>query len=332
MLEIGRLKIKNRLILAPMSGVSDLPFRLVNRRFGCEFAFTEMVNVRSLGFKSIKTKRLLSSLPGDRPLGVQVLAGEEDFLKRGIDILKNYSFDLLDFNAACPARKVTRRGEGAALLREPKRLFSLIKILVNESNCPVTVKIRIGWDKQSINARDVALLCQDAGASAIFIHGRTRWQEYTGEPDYKTLEEVKRSLDVPMIASGNIFTPQLAKKMFSETGCDGLLVARGAFGNPWIFEQITCFLKKREIKAVPEPKEVVNTMLDHYRLCLDFYGPRLSVIIFRKFFSWYTRGFRDVRGLRQQVNAIKTPEGLIQIIESCLGLERISKQGLLLKK
>ncbi|MEI6631507.1 MAG: tRNA-dihydrouridine synthase, partial [bacterium] len=172
MLKIGNLKLHSSLILSPMAGVSDLAFRLLNRRFGCELAFIEMINARSLGYRSLKTKAMMATTSKDRPLGVQLLGCEENFILRALDILKQYEFDILDFNAACPMKKVIRRGEGASLMRNPKKFNQLLKLIVKNSSVPVTAKIRSGWDEDSINAREVALYAQDAGVAALFIHGR----------------------------------------------------------------------------------------------------------------------------------------------------------------
>ncbi len=317
MLRIGTLKLSSKMILAPMAGVSDLPFRMLNRRFGCELAFVEMINVRSLGYKSLKTERFLNTVPADRPLGVQLLAGEPSYLKRGLDIIKRYHYDVLDFNAACPARKVTRRGEGAALMKDLPRFSSLLRIAVAQAGKPVTVKIRAGWDRHSINARDAARAAEDAGVKAVFIHGRTRTQEYSGAVHYDVIRQVKKALSVPVIASGDVFTPELAKKMFDETGCDGILVARGAFGNPWIFREIDAFLKDGSVLARPTPEETVRVMQEHLRACVDFYGNRVAVTIYRKFFGWYTKGFRGIRPLREKANNVRTATEMMQAIEMC---------------
>lgn len=320
MLKLGSLKLESNLILAPMSGVSDLPFRLLNRRFGCELAFVEMINVRALGYKSMKTEHLLTTTSHDKPLGVQLLAGEEKWLKRGLDILKKYHYDILDFNAACPARKVTRRGEGASLLKDSKKLQKLLSIIVKTAKVPVTVKIRAGWDKVTINAVEVGKACQDAGIDALFIHGRTKTQEYSGQVDYTVIHSVKKALRIPVIASGDIFSAQLAKKMIDETGCDAVLVARGAFGNPWIFQEIPYYFKHGKAPARPDADAIVDTMLEHYKGCIDFYTSAVSVSIFRKFFGWYTKGFRGVRPLREESNRARTAEKMIQIIEKCRNL------------
>jgi tRNA-dihydrouridine synthase B len=315
MLKIGKLKLKSNLILAPLAGVSDLPYRLLNHRFGCELAFIEMINVRSLGHKMPKTKKMLSTSPEDRPLGIQILGCEEEYILKAIDILSAYEYDVLDFNAACPVKKVTRRGEGAGLLKDPKRLGELLKIIVKHSSKPVTVKIRTGWDKNSINAKDVALVSQDAGVSALFIHGRDKVQGYSGEVDYGVISEVKKALKIPLIASGDVFSPELAKKMLDETGCDGLLVARGALGNPWIFKEIREFLKNKKIAQRPSLDEIADVILEHINACVDFYGPVYGVRRFHKFFGWYTKGVQNVRTLREKSFRVKTKSEMFEIIK-----------------
>lgn len=318
MLKLGNLKLKSNLILAPMAGVSDLPFRMLNRKFGAELAFVEMINCRSISYKSRRTQAMLSSIPKDKPLGVQLLGCEDKFILKALDVLKGYKFDLLDFNAACPAKKVVRRGEGAGLLKEPKKLKKILKLVVKNSKVSVTVKIRAGWDKDNVNAKEVALYAQDAGVDALFIHGRTKTQGYSGNVDYEVIREVKKALSIPVIASGDIFSAQLAKKMFDETGCDGLAVARGALGDPWIFKEIKEFLKTGKIVPRPSLAEIVKVMLTHLDASIDFYGPRNGVVIFRKFFGWYTKGFRKVRPLREKSSRANTKEEMAKIINATI--------------
>ena len=308
MLKIGNLQLKSNLILAPMSGITDLPFRMLNRKFGCELAFIEMLNCRSLSHKGARTLQMLSTYPKDKPLGVQILGCEERFILRALDVLKNHRFDILDFNAACPAKKVVRRGEGSSLLKEPTKLQKLLKLVVKNSKVPVTVKIRAGWDKDSVNAKEVALFAQDAGISGLFIHGRTKLQGYTGNVDYKVIRKVKEALEIPVIASGDIFSAQLIKKMIDETGCDAVAVARGALGNPWIFQQSP---------NKPPIDEITGVMVEHLNSCVDFYGQRNGVVIFRKFFGWYTKGFRRIRPLREKSSRAKTIDEMLNIIRSC---------------
>jgi len=320
MLRIGTLKLKSNLILAPMAGVSDFPFRMLNRKFGCELAFVEMINARSVSYKSKHTQRMLFSNKDDRLLGVQLLGCEAKYVQKAMDAINRYKFDILDFNAACPVRKVVRRGEGSSLLKDPKKLNDILKLVVKKAKVPVTVKIRSGWDKDCINAKEVALSCQDAGVSGLFIHGRTRAQGYSGTVNYDAIKDVKKALEIPVIASGDIFSPQLAKKMFDETGCDGINIARGALGNPWIFKEITEFLKSGRIIEKPLPQETVKVMLEHLDMCIDFHGEKNGVVIFRKFFSWYTRGFRRVRPLRELSSRAKTKSVMQELILKCAGI------------
>ncbi|MEK7712923.1 MAG: tRNA-dihydrouridine synthase family protein, partial [Nitrospirota bacterium] len=211
MLSIGHIKINSRspLALAPMAGISDLPFRMINRSFGCELAFTEMINAGSLVRKNITTLKNLSTTVDDRPLGVQLLGADPDVIRRAVDIVSGYAFDIIDFNAACPVNKIVSRGEGAGLLMEPLRLQKILKIIVENTDRPVTVKIRSGWDGSSVNASETALRAQDAGVKALIIHGRTRQQAYRGKVDYDIIRGVKESVQIPVIASGDALSSEL---------------------------------------------------------------------------------------------------------------------------
>ncbi|MBI4707294.1 MAG: tRNA dihydrouridine synthase DusB [Candidatus Omnitrophica bacterium] len=319
MLQIGSLKLKSNLILAPMAGISDLPFRLLNRRFGAEFCFVEMINARSIGHKSKKTIQMLASTAKDKPLGVQLLGCEPQYILRALDVLKKFTFDLLDFNAACPAKKVTRRGEGASLLRDTDKLQSLLRLVVRNSSVPVTVKMRIGWDNDTINAREVALSAEDAGVKAIFVHGRTKLQGYSGNVDYSSIKKVKSAVKIPVIASGDVLSAQLVKKMFDETGCDGVAIARGALGNPWIFKEAREYLKKGTVLLRPSAQEIAKIMLEHLDSSVEFYGEKVGVVKFRKFFGWYTKGLRQVRALRERSSQAKSKQQMVEIIEKCRG-------------
>ncbi|MFC1675129.1 tRNA dihydrouridine synthase DusB [Candidatus Omnitrophota bacterium] len=317
MLEIGKLKLKSNCILAPMSGISDLPFRMLNRRFGCELAFTEMLNVRSLSYKSRNTQQMLSTCTKDKPLGVQLLGCEAKYIIKSLEVLSKHKFAILDFNAACPARKVVRRGEGAALLKEPKSLKNILKLLVKASDVPVTVKIRSGWDNDSVNAKEVALSAQDAGVSAVFVHGRTRMHGFAGGVDYAAVRDVKKALHIPVIGSGDILNASLAKRMLDETGCDGLLIARGALGNPWIFKECTDYLLKGELPKGPSTEELVRVMSSHLGDYVSFYGERIGVIKFRKFFNCYTKGLQSIRRIREKISRAKTWKEALAIIRCC---------------
>ena len=282
-------------------------------------AFVEMINCRSISHKSRRTKQMLASLAKDKPLGIQILGCEEQYILKSLEILRGYEFDLLDFNAACPSKKVVRRGEGSSLLRDPKKLKKILKLIVKNSWLPVTVKIRLGWDKDSVNARDIALLVQDCGINALFVHGRTKTQGYSGQVDYNEIKEVKKVLGIPLIASGDVFSGLLAKKMFDETGCDGLAVARGSLGNPWVFKEIEEYLKSGKVVRRPNEKEIAKVLREHLDSSLDFYGEKNGVVIFRKFYIWYTKGLCKVRRLREQSSRASTRLEVEKIIQETFG-------------
>jgi len=315
MFRIGDLTVPSPVILAPMAGITDLPFRRIARSFGCAFAFVEMISARALVYQSKKTEKMLSTVPEDRPLGVQLLGNDPQVLMKAIEKLHEYRFDLLDFNAACPASKVTGKGKGAGLLKEPARLRDLLKVIVAEAHVPVTVKIRAGWDETTVNAREVALYAQDAGIQGLFIHGRTRAQRYSGRVDYGVIRSVKEAVAIPVIASGDAFSPLLVKKMFDETGCDGVAIARGALGNPWLFRSIPEFLRSGLSLPAPDRSEVADTMTRHLDSCISVYGEKVGTILFRKFFAWYTRGITGMKPLRDKAFRAETREQMVASVD-----------------
>jgi len=316
-------------MLAPMAGVSDLPFRLIAREFGCPLAFTEMINGRALALRNNKTLRLLRSLPQDRPLGVQLLGHEPDVLREALEALADYPYDVVDLNAACPVHKVTRKGEGAALLREPDVLFRLVSALVKHAPVPVTVKIRAGWDDDSINAPEIAKRIEAAGASAVCVHGRTRNQGYRGRADMSVIRAVKKAVAIPVIASGDVFSQEAAARIAQETGCDAVMVARGALGNPWIFRDLALAHGKggrdadpRPLAGAPTPAEVKSTMEKHLALSVDYHGPVTGVINFRKCFVWYSRGLRDARPLRARAVYASGVDEMRALIDELIAVAR----------
>ena len=315
MLRIGSFTLSSPCILAPMAGITDLPFRMINRAFGCEFAFAEMISARALVYQSKNTERMLTTNPHDQPLGVQLLGNDPGVILRALEIIRKHPLDLIDVNAACPVNKVTKKGEGAAMLREPRKLGQVLRALVENSQVPVTVKIRSGWDEDSVNAGEVALHAQDAGVSALFIHGRTRAQGYRGRVDYRVIREVKGLLRIPVIASGDAFSAQLIKKMLDETGCDGVTIARGALGNPWIFKEAAEYLASGILLPKPGISEVMEIMMKHLNLCCDYHGERAGAVLFRKFFGWYVKGIPDVKTLRDRAFHAETKKKMLDTIE-----------------
>ncbi len=319
MLSIGNVTVKSPLVLAPMAGISDLPYRMLNRSFWSGLAFTEMISATALANTNSSTVKRLSFSGDDRPLGIQIVGRNPEIIKRALDNVAAYEFDIVDFNAACPVKKVASKGKGAGLLREPEKLRQILKVMVEHAGMPVTVKIRSGWDDTSVNAVETALLAQDAGVSALTIHGRTRAQRYSGTVDYPVIRKVKEALDIPVIASGDALSPQLVGKLFDETGCDGVAIARGALGNPWIFPETAEYLKNREVSAGPSVPDIVRVMKRHLTAYITYHGERIAVIQFRKFFSWYTKGM-SVRELKVRAFMACTGDemmGLIDELHAC---------------
>ncbi len=301
-------------ILAPMAGITDLPARLIAREFACPLAFTEMVNARGLGMENVKTLELLRSSSLDRPLGVQLLGHEPDHLRRALDALHAYRYDLIDLNAACPVRKVTKKGEGAALLKDPVRLIQLVATLVEHAPVPVTVKIRSGWDASSVNAVEIARRIADAGADALCVHARTKEQAYRGKADLNIIRAVKQAVAIPVIASGDMFSGEACREAMRVTGCDAVMIARGALGNPWIFRELAAPSTGMET-GQPQIDEIVTVMQKHLASSIECHGEVLGVLNFRKFFIWYTRGMRDARTFRPKAVQMTTGEQMRLLID-----------------
>ncbi len=301
-------------LLAPMAGITDLPARMIAREFGCPLAFTEMVNARGLGMENVKTLALLRSSSLDRPLGVQLLGHDPDHLRGALAALDAYHYDVIDLNAACPVKKVTKKGEGAALLKDPVRLSRLVATLVEHAPVPVTVKIRAGWDSSSINAVEIAKRIADAGADALCVHARTKEQAYRGKADLNIIGAVKQAVSIPVIASGDMLTADACREAMRVTGCDAVMIARGGLGNPWIFRELAAPSADMPL-ACPQVDDVVTVMQKHLALSIECHGETLGVLNFRKFFIWYTRGMKDARTFRPKAVRITSGEQMRELID-----------------
>lgn len=314
---LKKLKISNSLILAPMSGITSYPYRLLNRRFGCPFAFLEMVSARALSYLTKRTvSKIMYTSDKEKGLGIQLVGEEAKYILEAMDHIDMKKFDILDLNAGCPNKKVVNKGGGSALLKEPRKLQQILKIMVRKSSIPVTVKIRSGWDEASVaNIADIACYARDAGIEAISVHGRTRFQGYSGRVDYKVIKKVKDAVDIPVIASGDIFTPELVKKMFDETGCDAVMAARGTLGNPWLFKLTSHYLKTGNLLPGPDIDEIIDVMKIHLKEQIKFYEEKKGIVEFRKFYIWYTRGFLKVKDLRNKAAQVKTEQEMLSLIE-----------------
>jgi len=312
-IKIADVVIPSPLIMAPMAGVTCLPYRELNREHGAKFAFAEMLCANSLIYNNPKSLVLLKKDLVDKPLGLQLLCGVPKDIPKALEKLRAIKFEILDINAACPQRKVVSKGRGAALLKDLTLLRDILTATKKYAWTPVTVKVRLGFSDCD-GAVDIARCCEDSGVDAIFIHGRTKAQGYRGTVNYEGIAKVKQSVKVPVIASGDIFNGPTTKAMFDRTACDAVLVARGAFGNPWIFEEIENSLNGRPVVAI-ESHHAAAIMHRHFRMYVDFFGEKSAVAQFRKFYIWYTMGFDSTKTLRANAHKGKDTATMNELID-----------------
>src|SRR3989339_1151522 len=308
-----------KIYLAPLAGCSDLAFRLICREYGAKFAFFEMVDAHSLIYESRQTFDVLETCPEDKPIAAQLLGCDPDImLKAAKRLLAIVKVSSIDVNAACPVTKVIKKKCGAYLMRDPSGLYKTIKKLVSSLDIPITVKLRSGFEMEDHKKLvSIAKNCEKHGAATIFIHGRTRSQLYSGDVDYEAIRLVKENVKVPVFGSGNVFNHELAKKMFDETGCDGLLVARGAFGNPWIFRQIKTYLTEGILLPTPNLQEKLAMLTKHLQYIEKYKQTsiKVKVGIARKVAIWYLKGFEHAAMLRDRVGRAQNLQELFSIID-----------------
>ena len=305
-MKIGGLDIPNRLFLAPMAGVTDTAFRLICREFGCGMVYTEMVSAKGLYYSNERTEGLMALHPDEHPAGIQIFGSDPLIMARMAEKITESEGDLIDINMGCPAPKIVKNGEGCALMRRPELVKSIVREVVKAAGKPVTIKIRKGWDEASVNAVEIAKIAEGEGASAVTVHGRTREQFYAGHADWEVIANVKRSLSIPVIGNGDIFTPQAAKAMLEQTGCDGIMVARGAQGNPWIFRRISEYLCSGVVLPEPDAGQRVIMAVRHLKMICEMKGEGLGVREMRKHIPWYLKGLRDSAAIKQAVNSKTT--------------------------
>lgn len=300
-MKIGRLLLKNEVVLAPMAGITDLPFRTIVREFGCGMAFTEMISAIGLVRGMGKTSRYLDSSPVDRPLGVQLFGSDPEILAAAAAIAAAEGADLIDVNMGCPVKKVIKTGSGAALMRDPERVAAILRAMRQATDLPLTVKIRAGWCRRETNALDIGRIAEECGADAVILHPRTVDQGFGGVSDWRLIAALKAQLKIPVIGSGDIRRPEDAARMFRETGCDGIMVGRGALGNPWIIKNILTHLDGGSVSP-PSLAEREEAVRHHLALAIDHYGEKVGTRDFRKHLLWYTKGlpggarFRETAG------------------------------------
>lgn len=303
-MEIGTLKLKNPIISAPMAGISDLPYRLTMKRQGAALVFTEMISANGLFFNGKASRELLKSSPEEHPLGVQLFGEEPARLAEAVKQVEACG-ELIDLNLGCPVRKVIRSGAGSALLREPDKVARIISAVRHATSLPLTIKFRSGWDHDSINYLEIARIAVEEGVDAVTLHPRTRSQMFGGQADWGQIKQLKESLSVPVIGSGDLFSAECIKTMFEQTGCDAVMVGRGGYGNPWVISQALELLAGLPMTQ-PTSAERLVVVRNHFALCLENFGPQKTLGQMRKHLCWYARSMENAAGFRMQINQTRT--------------------------
>lgn len=312
-LKIGNVTLDNPLVLAPMAGVTDLPFRLLCKEHGVGLVCMEMVSAKAIYYKNKNTEQLLEIYPQERPVSLQLFGSDADIIAEMATQIEERPFDILDFNMGCPVPKVVNNGEGSALMKNPKLVEEILTKLVRAVKKPVTVKIRKGFDEEHVNAVEIARIAESCGVAAVAVHGRTRQQYYSGHADWDIIRQVKEAVQIPVIGNGDLHTAEDVCHMKEQTGCDGFMIGRGAQGNPWIFEQILHKLETGEDLPRPTVQEVTEMVLRHARLQVEIKGEYTGMREIRKHAAWYTAGYRNSSKLRGKINEVETIQQLEEL-------------------
>ncbi len=315
-MNIGNLKMDNPFVLAPMAGITDGPFRKICREFGCGLVYSEMISAKGLYFNDEASERLLKIYDEEKPIAYQLFGSDPRFMALAAEKLESRENAIIDINMGCPVPKVVKNGDGSALLNNPKLAGEIVEAVVRSTRKPVTVKIRIGWSQQSINAVEIAKIIEAAGASAIGVHGRTREQYYSGKADWEMIKKVKSSIGIPVMGSGDAFTGEDALAMMKATGCDFVMIARGALGHPWIFREALSLWRGEGPLAPPTLEEklfIVNKQLD---LLVDEKGEYAAVREMRKHIGWYLKGVYGATEIRRRVNGIGKAEEIKELLRT----------------
>lgn len=313
-MNIGNVELKNPYILAPMAGVTDLPFRLLCKEQGAGLLCMEMISAKALQYKNKNTKALLSIHPEEYPVSLQLFGSDSDIVSEQAKAIEELPFQILDINMGCPVPKVVKNGEGCALMKNPGRVYEIVSRTVRALHKPVTVKIRKGFDDTHVNAVEIAKVIEEAGGAAVAVHGRTREQYYSGKADWEIIRQVKEAVSIPVIGNGDVDSGKKALEMMAQTGCDGVMIGRAAQGNPWIFSELVEYEKTGKLPARPDVCEVRDMMLRHARLQLEFKGDYIGIREMRKHVAWYTKGMKGASKLRAEINRIESYEELEELL------------------
>ena len=320
MLTVGGREIACPVSLAPMAGVADSAFRQLCKEFGCGLLTGEMVSAKALTMSDRKTKDLLRRAPIEAPFAIQLFGDDPEIMARAAELVMAWKPDFIDINMGCPAPKIAGNGSGSSLMKNPPLAAAVVRAVVAAVEVPVTVKIRKGWDEHSVNAVEVALLCQEAGAAAVAVHGKTREQMYAPPVDRAVIRQVKEALSVPVIGNGEIDSPEAAAQMFAETSCDGIMVGRGALGRPWLFAQINEYLQTGEVHTRPTPRQKMACLLRQAELAIAHKGEKRAMAEMRKHAAWYFKGGRGASKLRAKAGTLTTYQALEEMTKEALDL------------
>lgn len=313
-LQIGSVTLPNNLILAPMAGVTDLPFRLLCKEQGAGLLCMEMISAKAILYKNKNTEELMSIDSRENPVSLQLFGSDPDIMAGIARQIEDRPFDILDINMGCPVPKIVNNGEGSALMKNQRLAGEIIRKCVAAIKKPVTVKIRKGFDDDHVNAVEMAKIAEDAGAAAVAVHGRTRQQYYSGKADWDIIRQVKEAVSIPVIGNGDLLCAEDVIAMQEQTGCDGFMIARGAQGNPWIFQQILHYFETGEIMPKPSFEEVRDMILRHAQMMIDFKGEYIGIREIRKHAAWYTAGYKNSSKLRVAINAVENLEDLAKTL------------------
>lgn len=314
--KIGDIEIKNRIVLAPMAGISNSAYRRIIKEMGAGLIYAEMVSDKAIVYKNQKTFELLKMRDEERPIAQQIFGSdEESFVEAAKEIERTMHPDIIDINMGCPVPKVAVRAQaGSALLKNPQKIYEIVKSVCNAVSVPITVKIRSGWDSSSINAVEVAKLCEKAGAKAIAVHARTRAQGYSGKADWGIIKAVKEAVHIPVIGNGDVTSPEEFKRMLDETGCDAVMVGRGVLGNPWLIREIIEYMEFGEVKSRPSNKDKVDMIRRHYQLLLEDKSEGLALLEIRSHAIWYLKGMPNSAEIKNKICSSKSSEELFSIL------------------
>ena len=313
-LKIGNVTLPNRYILGPMAGVPDLPIRLLSKEQGAGLMSMEMVSEKAILYNNKNTESLLEIHPDEQPVSLQFFGSDPKIMSEMAKRVEERPFDIMDINMGCPVPKVVRNGEGSALMKNPKLVYEIVSAMVKAIDKPVTVKIRKGFDDSCINAVEIAKIIEEAGAAAVAVHGRTREQYYSGQADWDIIRQVKEAVSIPVIGNGDVTSPQKAEELVKQTGCDGIMIARGAQGNPWIFSEMITYEETGVLPERPSLEEIRDMMLRHARLQLKYKGEFIGIREMRKHVAWYTKGLKGSAKLREEINRVESYQELEELL------------------